>query len=107
MVDAASGVTVGGVSTGADVGGTASLAPQADRATVAAKTPAMSEQRSIDLSPVMPIVLGRILVVYVRGCQFRAFSRLERYSANVRRPAGVACTHVRGLEFRNSLVMTR
>ena len=57
--DAASGVTVGGVCTGADVGGTASLAPQADRATVAAKTPAMSEQRSIDLSPVMPIVLGR------------------------------------------------
>ena len=47
------------------------------------------------------------LVAYVRGCQFMAFCKLETYTAKARRPAGVAWIHVRGLEFRNSLVMAR
>ena len=38
---------------------------------------------------------------------FKALSRLERYSANARRPSCVACTQVRGLAFWNSLVMAR
>ncbi len=41
---------------------------------------------------VRPLVLP-----YAPGRQFSARSRLTTYSANARRPSGVASTHVRGL----------
>ena len=46
-------------------------------------------------------------LAYVRGCQLNALCRLPRYSAKACRPAGVARTHVRGLEPWNSFSMAR
>ena len=48
----------------------------------------------------------RISTAYFPGDQVSALSRLERYSTNARRPVGVACTHVRGLESCDSFIRT-